>query len=127
MSYTKTLVPRSPSGINMIGECDIYYPLQERISDWYPPRPPHLSQNHAPPPLPPPPPPPPPSPSIPLQMSNEEDDDIKQGVLPDNIGPTLPMGQRPMPLKPIQPLQTSVLDSGGKILAKCLHIIQNSN
>lgn len=36
-SYTKTLVPRSPSGINMIGEFDVSYPLQTTISDWFPP------------------------------------------------------------------------------------------
>lgn len=117
MSYTKTLVPRSPSGINMIGECDIYYPLQEKISDWYPSKPLH----HAPPPPPPPPPPqapppPPPPAPAPLQpMSYDEDEDIKQGVLPENIGPNLPTGQRPNPVKPPQPLQTSVLNSGGLI------------
>lgn len=38
MSYTKTLVPKSPSGINIIGECDIFYPLQTKIEDWYPPK-----------------------------------------------------------------------------------------
>lgn len=49
LSFTKTLVPRSPSGINMIGECDVFYPLQTAISDWYPttkaPPPPPMSQD----------------------------------------------------------------------------------
>lgn len=36
MSFTKTLVPRSPSGINMVCECDIFYPLQSKFSDWFP-------------------------------------------------------------------------------------------
>lgn len=55
----------------MIGECDIFYPLQTKIADWYPMRKP----------LPPPPPPPPPP---------EDDDDGKQGVLPANVGPIPP-------------------------------------
>ena len=62
MSFTKTLVPRSPSGINMIGECDIFYPLQTKIADWYPTKPP--------------PPPPPPSP----EEEEDEDEDVKQGI-----------------------------------------------
>lgn len=36
MSFTKTLVPRSPSGINMVGEVDIFYPLQTVITDFFP-------------------------------------------------------------------------------------------
>lgn len=63
MSFTKTLVPRYPTGINTIAECDIFYPLQTKIADWYPTKPP------------PPPPPPPPS-----TEEEEEDEDIKQGT-----------------------------------------------
>lgn len=87
LSFTKTLVPRSPSGINLIGECDVFYPLQTQISDWYltpphtrpqrPPPPPPPSHQpplppypppppHLPPPPPPPRPPPPPPPPAPL-------------------------------------------------------------
>lgn len=40
MSFTKSLVPRSPSGINMIAEVDIFYPLQTKIADYYPKPPP---------------------------------------------------------------------------------------
>lgn len=40
MSMTKTLVPKSPSGINMIAEVDIFYPLQTQISDYFPTKPP---------------------------------------------------------------------------------------
>lgn len=47
----------------MIGECDIFYPLQTKIQDWYPTKKP-------------PPPPPPPS-----EEEEEEDEDIKQGIL----------------------------------------------
>lgn len=36
MSFTKTLVPRSPSGINIIGEYDIFYALQTSVADFYP-------------------------------------------------------------------------------------------
>lgn len=72
MSFTKTLVPKSPSGINMIGECDIFYPLQNQIADWYPTKSPH-------------PPPPPPA-----AQEEEEEEDMKQGVLPANIGPLPP-------------------------------------
>lgn len=35
-SIVKSLVSRSPSGVNMVGECDIFYPLQTKASDWYP-------------------------------------------------------------------------------------------
>lgn len=64
MSFTKTLVPRSPSGINTIGECDIFYPLQTKIQDWYPTKPPPL-------------PPPPQTPSS--SDSEDYDEDAKQG------------------------------------------------
>lgn len=36
MSITKTLAPRYPTGINMIGEVDIFYPLQTMIADYFP-------------------------------------------------------------------------------------------
>lgn len=36
MSYTKTLVPRSPSGINTLGEYDVFYALQTSVADFYP-------------------------------------------------------------------------------------------
>lgn len=85
MSFTKTLVPRSPSGINLIGECDIFYPLQNRIEDWYPTQPP----------LPPPPPPPPPPTG--QEQAQEEEEDSKQGVLSANVGPS-PPNEPPMPL-----------------------------
>lgn len=52
ISYTKTLIPKSPSGINMIAECDVFYPLQTQIADWYSVEKPPL------PPAPPQPPPP---------------------------------------------------------------------
>lgn len=45
----------------MLGECDIFYPLQTKIADLYPPKKPA-------------PPPPPPS-------EEEEDEDVKQGIL----------------------------------------------
>lgn len=67
MSFTKTLVPKSPSGINMIGECDIFYPLQNKIEDWYPTKKP----------IPKPPPPP--------AEEDDEDEDIKQGMFIDVI------------------------------------------
>lgn len=82
MSFTKTLVPRSPSGINIIGECDIFYPLQTKISDWYPTKPP-----------------PPPAPA-----EYEEDEEEKQPVLPANVGP-IPPNNPPMPVNnPAMPL-----------------------
>lgn len=99
MSFTKTLVPRSPSGINMIGECDIFYALQTKIADWYPTKPPH------------PPPPPPPSGGSEAQ-EEEEEDDTKQSVLPANVGPLPPNGpgpdeppppqSEPRPLSPVE-------------------------
>lgn len=36
MSYTKTLVPTSPSGINTLGEYDVFYALPTKVSEWYP-------------------------------------------------------------------------------------------
>lgn len=93
MSYTKTLVPRSPSGINTLGECDIFYPLQTKIADWYPTKKPIP---HPPPPHPPPPPPPPP-PAASTAGQEEADDDEKQGVLPGNVGPPIPMDSLPPP------------------------------
>ncbi|XP_031636405.1 formin-like protein 7 [Contarinia nasturtii] len=83
MSFTKTLVPRSPSGINTIGEVDIFYPLQNKIEDWYPTKKP----------IPPPPPP-----------SDEEDEN--EGVLPNNVGPQIPpnIPQPPPPPPPPPPI-----------------------
>lgn len=48
----------------MVGEVDIFYPLQTKIEDWYPTKPPHSPPPlpPQPPPRPPPPPPPPPLP-----------------------------------------------------------------
>lgn len=77
MSFTKTLVPKSPSGINMIGECDIFYALQTQIQDWYPTKSPHVSAPSLSP--------------IPSQ-EDDNDDDSKQGVLPANVGPLPPNG-----------------------------------
>lgn len=82
MSFTKTLVPTSPSGINMIAECDIFYPLQTQISDWYlttekPPRPP---------------PPPRPAPSPPPPEADYEDNAVQNT-------PSLPNQQAPYPLQ----------------------------
>lgn len=93
MSFTKTLVPKSPSGINILGECDIFYPLQTMISDFYPTKPPH----------PPPPPPPPPSPD---QQQQDEEEDIKQEVLPANVGPLPPNEPDPNEPSPV-PLSIS--------------------
>lgn len=80
MSFTKTLVPRSPSGINMIGECDIFYPLQTKIEDWYPTKKPVN------------PPPPPPQQDDDDDTDEDDDDngDSNKNVLPNNVGPTLP-------------------------------------
>lgn len=78
MSFTKTLVPRYPTGINMIAECDIFYPLQNQITDWYP------TKKPAPPPPPPP---------------EEEYEDMAQGVLPGNFGTMQPQNeQQPAPI-----------------------------
>lgn len=94
MSFTKTLVPRSPSGINMIGECDIFYALQTKIADWYPTKPPH--------------PPPPPSPP-----EEEEEEDTKQGVLPANVGPSPPNGPDPNEPPPqSEPRPLAPVDTG---------------
>lgn len=93
MSYTKTLVPRSPSGINTIGEFDIFFPLQTKIADWYPTKPPL--------PLPPPPPRPHPPPVAAVLLEPDDDDDIKQGVLPMNVGPIIPPPiAHPIPIPP---------------------------
>lgn len=70
MSFTKSLVPRSPSGINLIGEVDIFYPLQTQIKDWYPTKKPI--------PVP-----------IPVEDEDDDDDDSKQ-PLTGNIGPMVP-------------------------------------
>lgn len=77
MSYTKTLVPTSPSGINMIGEYDVFYPLQTKIEDWYPTKKPL---------------PPPSQPESEPEENDEngDDDDSSKGVLPNNIGPIVP-------------------------------------
>lgn len=85
MSYTKTLVPKSPSGINMIGEYDVFYPLQTKIEDWYPTKKPI-----------------PPKQSPPMPEENDEngdDDDSSKDALPNNIGPIVPQSfpyQRPI-------------------------------
>lgn len=97
MSFTKTLVPRSPSGINMIGECDIFYPLQTKIADWYPPK------KAPPPPRPPP---------MPTKEEEEEDDDAMQEVLPANVGPIPPNEPQPMNPAPPQPLPIPPQDQG---------------
>lgn len=100
MSFTKTLVPKSPSGINMVAECDIFYPLQTMISDFYPTKPPY----------PPPPPPPPPD-----QQQQDEEENIKQGVLPANVGPLPPNEPGPNEPSPIpfsRPRPPSPVDTG---------------
>lgn len=84
LSFTKTLVPRSPSGINMIAECDIFYPLQNKISDWYPTT------------KPPPPPPPPPEDDYEDDAANMADD--------ANMAPNPPPPpQQPAPQPPMNP------------------------
>lgn len=78
----------------MIGECDVFYPLQTKIGDWYPPK-------KAPPP-------PPPQ----NEVDDEEDDDVKQGVLPSNLGPIPPNEPQPMNPAPPQPLPILPQDQG---------------
>lgn len=85
MSFTKTLVPRSPSGINLIGEFDIFYPLQTVISDWYPTK---VTRK----PLPPPPPP-----------EGDYDDDVNDSNPPHPAPPPPP--PRPPPELPPPPPQ----------------------
>lgn len=85
MSFTKTLVPTSPSGINMIAECDIFYPLQTKISDWYP--------TTKKPPRPPPPPPPP---------EADYEDNAAQNT-PESANPQAP--HPPQPPSPQPPSQ----------------------
>lgn len=98
MSYTKTLVPKSPSGINMIGEYDVFYPLQTKIEDWYPTKKP----------LPPKQPPPEPQ----EYDENGDDDDSTKGVLPNNIGPIVPQN---LPYqKPINPPIEAIVEQNSQ-------------
>lgn len=71
MSFTKSLVPRSPSGINLVCEVDIFYPLQTQIKDWYPTKKPI--------PVP-----------KPVEPEDEDDDDDSKQPLAGNIGPMVP-------------------------------------
>lgn len=36
MSFSKAIIGSSPRGVNLLAEVDIYYPLQSKISDWFP-------------------------------------------------------------------------------------------
>lgn len=38
-SMSKALELKYPRGINIVLECDFYYPLQMKIADWYPKKP----------------------------------------------------------------------------------------
>lgn len=59
----------------MLGECDIFYPLQTKIADWYPTKPP-----------------PPPDPV----EDDDEEEEEQQNVLPANVGP-IPPNNAPIP------------------------------
>lgn len=86
MSYTKTLVPTSPSGINIIGECDIFYPLQTKIEDWFPTK--KILPSKQPPPE-----------ESDSDDENGDSDESSDGVLPNNVGPVVPQNlpyQRPI-------------------------------
>lgn len=91
LSFTKTLVPRSPSGINMVGECDIFYPLQTQISDWYLPT------------KKPPPPPPPPA--------EDYDDNAASDMNAEPPAPN-PQPPPPVPITNDSPIPVSAPDSG---------------
>lgn len=90
-SYTKTLVPRSPSGINMLGEFDVSYPLQTTISDWFP-----TTKAPATP--------------EPEYYEDDEDtadnDDVNGNSNNTMINPMIPIPPQPQPFQPqIQPQQ----------------------
>lgn len=63
----------------MIGECDVFYPLQTKIADWYPTKKPK--------------PPPPPV--------DEDEDEEKEPIPLQNVGPMIPQGPaHPLPPPP---------------------------
>lgn len=36
MSFAKSLVSVTPRGVNMLGEIDLFYPLQTKLDEWFP-------------------------------------------------------------------------------------------
>lgn len=89
MSFTKSLVPRSPSGINLIAEVDIFYPLQTQITDYFPTKKP-------------------PSPSPSPAEEEEEEEAEEEGEAPAAT-PTRPAASA-APTRPKQP--TAILQDG---------------